>query len=133
MQMLFTDAPEYTKLAKSYSRVFSYKPAAICLPEKDGHVVDAIRLARAPDVKFQPKGGGHSYAAYSSGGQDDSLILHMKNFSAVDLNNDTKIAWDSLRRSWASEPFPIGQYRMLEWLVISHTVATDTSHEQQAF
>lgn len=89
---LFSDAPEYTKLAQSYNRVFSYRPAAICIPEKDDHVVDAVRFARAHGVKVQPKGGGHSYAAYSSGGQDDSLIIYMKNFSTVDLNNDTNIA-----------------------------------------
>ncbi|KAI7774044.1 hypothetical protein LA080_009427 [Diaporthe eres] len=63
-----------------------------CLPEDDDDVVNAIKAARAQDIKVQPKGGGHSYAAYSSGGQDGSLILHMRNFSAVKLDIETKIA-----------------------------------------
>ncbi|KAG6367759.1 hypothetical protein INS49_001954 [Diaporthe citri] len=67
---VFPDAPEFKKLAQSYNRVFSYRPAAICLPEKDDDVVNAI----------------------NSGGQDGSLILHMRNFSAVSLDTETKVA-----------------------------------------
>ncbi|KKY38675.1 putative glucooligosaccharide oxidase [Diaporthe ampelina] len=89
---VFPGAPEFEKLAQSYNRVFSYKPAVICLPENDDDVVNAIKSARAHGVKIQPKGGGHSYGAFSSGGQDGSLILYMKNFSAVHLDAETNIA-----------------------------------------
>lgn len=89
---VFPGAPEFEKLAQSYNRVFSYKPAVVCLPEKDDDVVNAIKSARAHGVKVQPKGGGHSYGAFSSGGQDGSLILYMKSFSVVHLNTETNIA-----------------------------------------
>lgn len=89
---VFPDMPEFKKLAQSYNRVFSYRPAVICLPEKDDDVVNAIKSARANGLKVQAKGGGHSYAAYSSGGQDGSLILHMKSFSTVSLDTKTNIA-----------------------------------------
>lgn len=85
---IFPDATEFKKLAQSYNRVFSYRPAVICLPENDDHVVNAIRSARDLALKIQPKGGGHSYAAYSSGGQDGSLIIYSKHHytsSATDL------------------------------------------------
>lgn len=89
---VFPGAPEFNKLAQSYNRVFSYKPAVICLPEKDEDVVNAIKSARAHSLKIQAKGGGHSYAAFSTGGQDGSLVLHMKNFPAVNLDTETKNA-----------------------------------------
>ncbi|KAJ0103920.1 hypothetical protein J7T55_004245 [Diaporthe amygdali] len=89
---VFPDAPEFEKLAQSYNRVFTYNPAVICLPEKDDDVVNAIKAAQAHGVKVQAKGGGHSYAAYSSGGQDGSLILHMKSFSTVKLDIETNTA-----------------------------------------
>lgn len=89
---VFPDAPEFNKLAQSYNRVFSYRPAVICLPDNDDDVLNAIKSARAHSFRVQAKGGGHSYAAYSSGGQDGSLILHMKKFSAVKLNTETNIA-----------------------------------------
>lgn len=89
---VFPDAPEFKKLAQSYNRVFSYRPAVICLPDEDGDVANAISSARTENLKVQPRGGGHSYAAYSAGGQDGSLILHMKNFSTVSLDTETGIA-----------------------------------------
>lgn len=89
---VFPDAPEFKKLAQSYNRVFSYRPAVICLPEKDCDVANAIKFARTENLKVQPRGGGHSYAAYSAGGQDGSLILHMKNFSTISLDTETDIA-----------------------------------------
>lgn len=89
---VFPEDPEFNKLAQSYNRVFSYKPAVICLPHKDEDVVNAINSARAHSFKVQAKGGGHSYAAFSTGGQDGSLILHMKNFSTVSLDTETNNA-----------------------------------------
>ena len=35
---------------------------------------------------MQPKGGGHSYASYSSGGRDGSLIVDMENFDLVEVD-----------------------------------------------
>ncbi|KUI60846.1 putative FAD-linked oxidoreductase YgaK [Cytospora mali] len=89
---VFSDSPGYDKLAKPYNHVFNYQPAVICVPEKDEHVANAILFAREHGVKVQAKGGGHSYAAYSSGGKDDSLIVHMRNYSSVELDNETNIA-----------------------------------------
>ncbi|KAI3398109.1 hypothetical protein diail_9862 [Diaporthe ilicicola] len=89
---VFPDMSEFKKLAHSYNRVFSYTPVVICLPEKDNDVVNAIKSARAHGLKVQAKGGGHSYAAYSSGGQDGSLILNMRNFSTVSLDTKSDIA-----------------------------------------
>lgn len=89
---VFPEDPEFNQLARSYNRVFSYRPAVICLPDKDDDVVNAIHSARAQCFHVQAKGGGHSYAAYSSGGQDGSLILHMKSFSTVNLNTEANIA-----------------------------------------
>ncbi|ROV93855.1 hypothetical protein VMCG_08780 [Cytospora schulzeri] len=89
---VFPDSPEFESLSRSYNRVFSYRPAVICVPEKDKHVSNAILCASNHGVKVQAKGGGHSYAAYSSGGKNDSLILHMRNYSSVELDTKTNIA-----------------------------------------
>ncbi|KAK7739056.1 hypothetical protein SLS53_005954 [Cytospora paraplurivora] len=89
---VFPDSPGFDKLARSYNRVFSYLPAVICVPKEETDVSNAILCARAHGVKVQAKGGGHSYAAYSSGGKDDSLILDMRSFSSVNLDTRTNIA-----------------------------------------
>lgn len=89
---LFPDLPEFDHYARSYNRVFSYKPAAICVPITADDISNAIHCARAHGLKVQPKSGGHSYGAYSSGGQDGSVIIHMKKFSSVELDTKTNVA-----------------------------------------
>lgn len=47
------DSPGFDKLARSYNRVFSYRPAAICVPREETDVSNAILCARAHGVKVQ--------------------------------------------------------------------------------
>lgn len=82
---LFPDSPDYAKYAQSYNRVFSYQPAVICIPHTEEHVSSAVVTARAHGLKVQARGGGHSYAAYSAGGKDGSLIVDMRRFDGVEL------------------------------------------------
>lgn len=89
---MFPDSPGFEKLSQFYNRVFSYRPAVVCVPQKDEHVSNAILCDRNHGVKVQAKGGGHSYAAYSSGDKDDSLISHMRDYSSVKLDTQTNIA-----------------------------------------
>ncbi|KAJ4386784.1 hypothetical protein N0V93_009682 [Gnomoniopsis smithogilvyi] len=89
---LFPDSPDFDKHAQSYNRVFSYKPAAICVPRTDEDISNAIRCAHAHGLKVQPKSGGHSYGAFSSGGQDGGMIIHLKNFTSVQLDTNTNVA-----------------------------------------
>lgn len=89
---LFTDSSDFDRYAQSYNRVFSYKPTAICVPTTDEDISNAIRCAHDHGLKVQPKSGGHSYGAFSSGGQDGSIVIHMKNFNSVELDTKTNIA-----------------------------------------
>ncbi|KAJ4410572.1 hypothetical protein N0V82_009236 [Gnomoniopsis sp. IMI 355080] len=89
---LFPDSPGFEKYAQSYNRVFSYRPAAVCVPESEGDIAKAIQCARTHGLKVQPKSGGHSYGAFSSGGQDGSIIIHLKNFTSVELDTTTNVA-----------------------------------------
>lgn len=89
---LFPESPEFDRYAQSYNRVFSYKPTAICVPNTDTDISNAIRCAHDHGLKVQPKSGGHSYGAFSSGGQDGSIIVHLKNFDSVELDTSTNIA-----------------------------------------
>ncbi|KUI64281.1 hypothetical protein VM1G_11090 [Cytospora mali] len=120
---VFPDSPGYEKLAKPYNRVFSYQPAVICVPGKDEHVANAILFAREHGVKVQAKGGGYSYAAYSSGGKDDSLILHMRNYSSVKFDNKTNIAVVVLPTRLGSSPASTSKrYQLRTRLPFSRTI-----------
>lgn len=89
---LFPQDESFPRRARSYNRAFNYQPAAICLPETDAHVSAAVLAAGIHGLKVQAKGGGHSYGAYSTGGRDGSLVVHMDKFDEVRLLDDGETA-----------------------------------------
>ena len=69
-----------------------YKPHTTCVSptsqqsshfQTPEHVSDAVACAAAANLKVQAKGSGHSYASFSSGGQDGSVVVAMENFNTV--------------------------------------------------
>jgi hypothetical protein len=76
----------WTALVTPYNLRLKYIPAVITIPETPGQVSKSVTCAAAYNLKVQPKGGGHSYASYSSGGQDGSLIVNMEKFSGIIVN-----------------------------------------------
>jgi hypothetical protein len=69
----WANSPDYSELAEPFNLRLSYKPYVIALPETNQHVQDAVSCAAEYNIKVQAKSGGHSYASFSSGGQDGSM------------------------------------------------------------
>lgn len=80
------DSANWTALSTPYNLRLVYEPAVITIPETLDHVSTSVTCAAAAGLKVQAKGGGHSYASYSSGGQDGSLIIDMENFASIELD-----------------------------------------------
>jgi hypothetical protein len=76
----------WTALSTPYNLCLVSTPAVITIPETPDHVSSSITCAAAARLKVQAKGGGHSYASYSSGSQDGSLVIEMENFSSIDAD-----------------------------------------------
>jgi FAD/FMN-containing dehydrogenase len=76
----------WTSLSTPYNLRLIYEPAVITIPETPDHVSASVTCAAAVSLKVQAKGGGHSYASYSSGGQNGSLIIDMENFSSIEVD-----------------------------------------------
>jgi FAD/FMN-containing dehydrogenase len=82
-------SPSFEILVRPFNRAFSFEPLAVVLPETTEHVSEAVLAAKAAGVKVQARSGGHSYAAHSTGGQDGSLIIDMRNFQSVSVDQET--------------------------------------------
>ena len=82
----------FARLAKPYNTRLVYQPAAIALPTTSKQVSDAVLCAGRTGTKVQAKSGGHSYASYSSGGKDGSLVIDMKAFQEVTVDEATGLA-----------------------------------------
>ena len=62
------------------------------MPTTTQHISDAVVCAGKSKVKVQAKGGGHSYASYSSGGQSGSMVIDLQGFQQVTLDTTTNVA-----------------------------------------
>lgn len=75
-------------IALKYSRYnlrLSWEPSVVTLPYTPQHVIDSVICASAAGLKVQAKSGGHSYASFSTGGQDGSLIVNLQNFNSIQV------------------------------------------------
>jgi hypothetical protein len=77
---------DWTALQTPFNLRLSYNPAVITTPETPEQVSASVTCAAAAYLKVQAKGGGHSYASYSSGGQNGSLIVDMEKFDEINVD-----------------------------------------------
>jgi FAD/FMN-containing dehydrogenase len=83
---VISNSPNWTSYTTPHNLRLLYEPAVITIPETAQDVSASVNCAAAAKLKVQPKGGGHSYASYSSGGRDGSLIVDMEKFDLVDVD-----------------------------------------------
>ncbi|ETS76860.1 hypothetical protein PFICI_10734 [Pestalotiopsis fici W106-1] len=86
------DNPAWQTYAQTYNQRLSCEPLVIIVPETIRHISDAVLSASNHGVPVQAKSGGHSYAGFSNGGFDGSLVIHMGHFQDVSVDKETGIA-----------------------------------------
>ncbi|KAF2656453.1 carbohydrate-binding module family 18 [Lophiostoma macrostomum CBS 122681] len=86
-----TSDAAYADLAKPYNLRVAFKPAVIVLPTTNQHVQDAVLCAAQTGIKVQAKSGGHSYASFSSGGKDGSMMIDLESLQTVSLDKTSGI------------------------------------------
>lgn len=86
------DSDEFEEDTKPFNTRLPFVPAALAIPETVEHVQAAVICAVDLDVSISARGGGHSYAAHGLGGEDNHLVLDMKNFNSVALDTGTNVA-----------------------------------------
>ncbi|TAQ87865.1 hypothetical protein B7494_g3829 [Chlorociboria aeruginascens] len=82
----------WTTLVTPYNLRLFWEPVAISLPVTEQHISDSITCASQYKIKVQAKSGGHSYASYSNGGQNGSLIVNLQTFQSVSVDAKSGIA-----------------------------------------
>ena len=83
----FASSNDFSTLAQPYNLRLAYTPLVIVLPTTTQHVSAAVGCAWTGSIKVQAKSGGHSYASFSSGGQDGSMIIDLESFQSVSVNS----------------------------------------------
>ena len=82
---------QYSALAEPYNLRLVYKPVVIVVPTTNQHVQDAVTCAAQTGTKVQAKSGGHSYASFSSGGKDGSMVIDLESLQTVQLDKSSGV------------------------------------------
>lgn len=79
------DQPAFGPINVPFNLRLVFTPSAIVTATKDGHIQDAVVCAGVNGVKVQARSGGHSYASFSNGGQDNSLIIDLAAYNKIQV------------------------------------------------
>ncbi|KAK1221872.1 hypothetical protein PQX77_015306 [Marasmius sp. AFHP31] len=74
---------------KAYNKAFDITPVAVVRPSTTEQVSKVVVCATENGVKVQARSGGHSYADFSIGGVDGSLVIDMVNFQQFNMDQAT--------------------------------------------
>ncbi|KAF2463385.1 FAD-binding domain-containing protein, partial [Lindgomyces ingoldianus] len=74
---------------KPYNLDIPITPAAVTYPMTVDHVAAIVKCAADNNLKVQARCGGHSYANYGIGGQDQAIVVDLKNFQQFSMDKST--------------------------------------------
>ncbi|KAH3917616.1 hypothetical protein HBH56_042700 [Parastagonospora nodorum] len=82
----------YTQAVKPFNLRLPFKPASIAVPETVQHVQDAVACGVKNNVPTTARSGGHSYGAHGLGGEDGHLVLDLRRFNTVTVDQKAHTA-----------------------------------------
>lgn len=89
---LASGSADYTQSIKPFNQRVTFKPAAYAVPTTVKHVQDAIACGATNKIQVTAKSGGHSYGSHGLGGEDGHLIVDMRNFKNVTVDQAAQTA-----------------------------------------
>jgi FAD/FMN-containing dehydrogenase len=83
---------DFTQAIEPFNLRVPFTPVAVAVPTTVSQVQAAVSCGASLGVFVSPKSGGHSYASHGLGGENGHLMVDMKYFFNVTLDNSTGIA-----------------------------------------
>ncbi|CAG8067170.1 unnamed protein product [Penicillium nalgiovense] len=84
----YNTSVQWLELTKSFNVAQLYNAVTITLPTTPQEVSDSASCAASVGIKVQARSGGHSYASYSTGGGNGSLIVDLRVFHTISVNDN---------------------------------------------
>jgi FAD/FMN-containing dehydrogenase len=82
----------YTQAVKPFNLRVPFTPASYAVPQTVQHVQDAVSCGVASGIQVNAKSGGHSYGSHGLGGEDGHLIVDMRRFNSVTVDQEAHTA-----------------------------------------
>ncbi|KAI0844891.1 putative glucooligosaccharide oxidase [Daldinia vernicosa] len=82
--------PDWATYSSTYNLRLPVTPAVVVVPSTVEHISNAITFAGKHGFKVQARSGGHSYASYSNGGVDGSIVIDLRkiHFRTISASDD---------------------------------------------
>ncbi|KAI0381102.1 putative glucooligosaccharide oxidase [Hypomontagnella monticulosa] len=71
------------RYSATYNVRLPVTPAAVVIPTTLSEIARVVTLAKQHGLKVQARSGGHSYASYSNGGVDGTVVIDLRRFQVV--------------------------------------------------
>ena len=82
----------FTEAIEPFNLRLPFTSVAVVVPKTIAQVQAAVSCGASLGTFVSPKSGGHSYDSHGLGGEDGHLMVDMKHFYNVTLNNNTGTA-----------------------------------------
>ncbi|KAF2745075.1 Glucooligosaccharide oxidase [Sporormia fimetaria CBS 119925] len=82
----------YAQAVKPFNIRVSFTPAAYAVPATVEDVQNAVSCGAKNAIRVSAKSGGHSYASHGLGGENGHLVLDMRNFNTVSVDQAAQTA-----------------------------------------
>lgn len=86
------DSKDYTQAIKPFNLRVPFKPASYAVPTTIEHVQDTVHCGAQNGIQVTAKSGGHSYASHGLGGEDGHLVVDMRHFNSVTVDQEAHTA-----------------------------------------
>jgi len=84
--------PGYANYSQPFNLRYTFKPAGIAFPSNAQEVAELVKFGQAVNHTIAPRSGGHSYIANGLGGQDGVIVVDLRNFRRIDVDEKTGAA-----------------------------------------
>jgi hypothetical protein len=88
----YPGSPNFAQAIIPYNLRLPFTPVAVAVPSTVSQVQAAVACGMKYNVTVSARSGGHSYASDGLGGEDGHLMIDMKLFREVEVDESTNIA-----------------------------------------
>ena len=82
----------FTQGIRPFNLRIPFTPVALAIPSNVAQIQAAVKCGSTQGVMVSARSGGHSYANHGNGGEDGHLVIDLKYFNTVSVDNATNIA-----------------------------------------
>ncbi|KAF8955654.1 glucooligosaccharide oxidase [Flammula alnicola] len=79
--------PNYVNATKPFNLRFDFEPAAVAFPTSIQEISQLVKLGEKINHQVVARSGGHSYIANGLGGKDGVLVIDMRNFQKITVDD----------------------------------------------